>query len=148
METLSFVCPRLSCTPCTDTSRASTSCRPMTSSVSAGASSRCSASLRLSSPLSLPTRTSRYSVQALLLDMLWNAGCKAPIKEGVSFLSAHFGHLWGETGTLWFLWKTSPLWWDESCTVMVLSALSVTQNKCSKKCGCRSRYRSSSCVFL
>lgn len=71
-KTFSFVClcVRSSSTPCTVTSLASTLCRQMTSSVSAGASSKSSASLRLSSLLLLPTRMSRYSVQVLLLDTL------------------------------------------------------------------------------
>lgn len=131
METFSFVClcPRSSSTPCTVTSLASTLCRQMTSSVSAGASSKSSASLRLSSLLLLPTRTSRYSVQVLLLDTLLNTLSLEILQRKASpsklvTLGTCDGQ-WKEIGTLWFLWETSTLGWDESCTLIVLSALSV-----------------------
>ena len=95
-ETFSFVClcARSSSTPCTVTSLASTLCRQMTSSVSAGASSKSSASLRLSSLLLLPTRMSRYSVQVLLLDTLLNSLSLEIVEEGVSFQASHLGRLW------------------------------------------------------
>lgn len=57
----------------------------MTSSVSAGASSKSSASLRPSSLLLLPTRTSRYSGQVLLLGTLLNIVFRKLVEEGVSF---------------------------------------------------------------
>lgn len=153
METFSFCfCARSSSTPCTVTSLASTLCRQMTSSVSAGASSKSSASLRLSSLLLLPTRTSRYSVQ-----VFWHVAkysvLRNHVEEDVSFSARYPGCLWwiGErnqhvivlvenvySGIRWIL--------HTNC---IKCPVSDQQNpKCSKKYRQRSRCRYWPCICV